>query len=165
MSSLWILSLVCIIGCSSMMLNELPEEKRVTVKIIESKFSKIELFESASSFLAKHIKDSNHAFKIRDKDSGKIIAKVSTECFGLKRPDVITSIDSTPVNITADLSFKDKKVRVEVVMTSFWKSGIYGTSAEMFIAEDKGQDVIVKMCNEKFINLLEEQLLKSSVNW
>jgi hypothetical protein len=150
-----------------MTLKPLEKEKTITYEVRNTKLSKNKGFESSLSFLAKYVNNSNHAIRLKDKTSGKVVAKIGYSCEGLKRPDIIHDIDSTLVDYTVEIAFKKKKARVEVTMTGFSKNmGQYGIS-QMIIAKADGQEEAVQKCNNFLISEVFKGIVheNSKSNW
>ena len=145
-------------GCTSMTLRPYQGELKKTFTE-PTKLSKQEAYEKTLVWLSKTIKDSNEAIKMKDLQLGRIVAKVTYPCKGLKRPDVVISIDSTDVAFNIDVAAKDKIVKYELEMTGFKRDlGSSIGSAEYFIAEDKGQKEAVEVCFENLKNHLRDSL-------
>jgi len=111
-------------SCAGMMLKPMEQKYLSTTTIQKIDMDKEQAFNSTLSYLAKNIQNSTHAIRLKDKEQGKIIAKIGTNCKGLKRPDVIIH--------------KPNLAGVEV--------------GGNFIAQAKGQDEAVKSCNKQLIS-------------
>jgi hypothetical protein len=157
-----IIMTVLLSSCAGMMLKELDTKSRKTSVIKPTKLSKNQAFDSTLSFLAKRIGNSNHAIRLKDKKTGKIIAKIGYDCVGLKRPDVITNISSTFVDYVVEISIKNKKIRIQLLMEGFQRTiGIQGNT-NYFIAQDKGQESSVKKCSNDLISMIMAGLSSES---
>ncbi len=160
-----IIFLINLLFVSCATLKEESKENRTYVKIFETKNNKNDNFNNTNTFLAKSLNNSNFAIKLSDKDSGKIIAKIKYPCKGLKRPDVVVKINETLVDYTVDISFKDKKIKIETIMEGFTKElGLGYGNMSMFIAQDEGQDVVVRKCNQSLVEDIK-QGISSNNNW
>lgn len=85
-----------------------PEEVTKTY-IIETNQKKNMAYSKMITFLGKSINNSNYAIKVQDKDLGKIVAKIKSNC-----PDKGNDIN---VNFNIDLAFKDNKAKFEIYFT------------------------------------------------
>lgn len=148
-----VVSAFLVSSCANMYMKPLNAKKRETSRVIKAKKSKKQSFDSALVFLSKSVKNSNHAIKLKDREGGKIVAKINYTCIGLKRPDVVTPISETDVTYTVEVGFKPKKMRVIVVAESFMK-GLGLNAYEQFIAQDKGQNEAVQKCNNELIDAI-----------
>lgn len=150
-----------LVSCASMQLKPFKDTKATFIE--ETDRSKSDAFERTAVWLAKNLGDSNSAIKINDTSSGRLVAKITFPCKGLKRPDVIPNIASTDVQFNVDVAFKDKKVKYELEMLGFTRNlGAYGGNQHYFIAEATGQDVAVKNCFDDLKKSLKEAIEKKA---
>jgi hypothetical protein len=94
-------------ACSSGQL--LPEQERKAEYIESIPGNKNELFNRALTYLSKKVTDSNHAIKLRDDSSAKIVAHLNTPCNAVRSALYIYELDA---DFNLDFQAKDSKVRV-----------------------------------------------------
>ncbi len=150
-------------SCAGMKLKKYKGNHKATF-IEKTTYKKDQAYEGTMVYLAKHIDNSNYAIRMKDKGAGRIVAKIKYGCKGIKRPDVIVHIESTPMDMNVDVSIRDMKIKYELEITGFKKDvGQYGIF-DMYIAEAPGQKEAVNNCFKQLKTELFKALTNSSVN-
>jgi hypothetical protein len=159
MYKLLLSTLICIslIACAGMEMKKYNGEKKKTY-IETITLNKSDAYEKSMVWLAKNLGDSNQAIKVKDKELGRIVARVSYACVGFKRPDLAFGIpDSTDINFNVDVAIKDKKIKYELEILGFNKQVPRVGNLDMDISDAEGQKEAIESC---FISL-KKDLYKS----
>tara|TARA_R110000868_G_scaffold238717_2_gene493186 strand:- start:4601 stop:5089 length:489 start_codon:yes stop_codon:yes gene_type:complete len=118
MKSISLLSLVLLVSsCATAPPKALSIQDRTFTEIKNVESNQKDTFNSALSFLSKNMKNSNHSIKVKDFKAGKIVAKINYKC--MQYVDGPFGLVDRDVDFTVDLSFKPKRLRVELVADGF----------------------------------------------
>ncbi len=133
--------------------------KTVLDEVVTTDKKKDNAFDDSLAFFAKYMNDSNSSVKMKDKDSGRLIAKISHPCtfenaFGQK--------DESNLNYVAEVQFKDKRAKLKLELGTT----LYSTISNSFVPIPDSVRSTVEACFESlFSNLKSELGKKSDSNW
>lgn len=112
-------------SCATVQEKALPLQERTFVKIDKIDGTAKSNFNGAVTFLSKSMKNSNHAIKVKDFNTGKIVAKINFTCKDYY--DGPMGLVDRDIDFTVDVSFKPKKIKIELVAEGFSLNlGTYG---------------------------------------
>lgn len=165
MKYLCLFATLMVISCGSMTLKPLEKKYLKNDWVIKNNTSKKQAYERSLVFISKYITDSNSAIKVKDKELGRIMAKVIIPCVGFKRPDIINTLKSTDIAYNIDLSFKKGRSKIEIENLGFTKQ-IYGyPSMKVFVAQAEGQKEAVAKCMTEIKDIFKKAIIEKSKEW
>jgi hypothetical protein len=159
MKMLLLVSVLTLASCATAM----KKEDSVFTFVETTTVDKVPAFNSALSYLAKNLGDSNYAIKIKDETNGKIITQIGTGCNELR---AFADFSNYTVNYTLEADFKDKKVRLSLEGNTYTQVGIDGKHVVVSEALREYQKDGVKACASKIKDgLLASLKTSTSSNW
>lgn len=158
MKHLLLTSLFILSSCAS----ALKKDEATNIFIEKTSLSKSQAFNQVLGYLAKTLNDSNEAIKLKDKEAGKIIAKIGVDCNDLR---AFADVTSYVAYYTLEVDVKDKKLRLNIVGESYSQFNINGSiitaNSPMHSGHKDGQ----KVCAKEIKNKLISSITKRSSEW
>lgn len=136
----------------------LKKDEATNTFIEKTSLSKEQAFNQVIGYLAKNLNDSNEAIKVKDKEAGKIIAKIGVDCNDLR---AFADVTSYVAYYTLEVDVKDKKMRLNIVGDSYSQFNINGSiitaNSPMHSGHKEGQKICAKEIKKKLFAELTNQ--------
>lgn len=158
MRLLTIVFLLMLASCAS----NLTKEEASTTFIEKTVLNKDEAYNKILAYLAKNLKDSNVAIKLKDKDSGKIISRYGIECNELR---AFADITSYVAYYTLEIDVKESKIKIEATGEAYSQFNINGSIISANSPMHSGHKDGAKKCAIKIKDYLLGALTSSQSNW
>lgn len=134
-------------------------------EIIQTGKSKNAAYDDSLAFLAKYVRNSNDAIKVKEKDTGRIVAKITYSC---KLMTVLNDPFDADVGFDVDLSFKDKRVKSLITLTGYM-DGMDPATATMKsypIYQSEKQPEQIQACLDELMASISKGIsLKRDSDW